>query len=97
MKFKRFVAIAVIVAAFQLLAFALPSVVEVSDVADELYLYDDVAYIFADNAVEIDIGERASVNNIRFAEIDGVQTEIIENNIKELERKILENEQLKFL
>ena len=62
--------------------FAAPAPVTVGDKAGEGFLSGDVMYLLSDNGVEIDLGNRASVTNVRYAEIDGVQTEIAENNNK---------------
>ena len=60
-------------------------VVNNSDV--DLYVYIDGQEVIipansSNKTIEIDIGERADENNVRFAEIDGVQTAIEENGNK---------------
>ena len=82
MRIKKIVLSFVMASLLQMLAFALPAPVEVTDTADETVIFEDAAYTFSENTVEIDIGARVSDENIRYAEIDGVQTVITENNNK---------------
>ena len=44
--------------------------------------YDSTAALFAESSVKLDIGERQSLSNVRYAEINGVQKEISENDNK---------------
>ena len=59
-----------------------PAPVMVGDMASEGFLSGDVMYLLSDDGVLIDIGNKASESNVRYAEIDGVQTEITENGNK---------------
>ena len=69
----------VFVFALQLLVSAVPSAVPVTD---KMELSFDNTSLFSDGSVFFDIGEKAAEENVRYAEIDGVQTEIVENNNK---------------
>ncbi len=65
----------------QIAVAALPSVVTAADTANEIVeASSDISGLFADGCVSINIGEKVNAENIRYAEIDGVQTEIAENN-----------------
>ena len=57
-----------------------PSVFDADDTVEENTGIE--AVLFEDGNVVIDIGERASQSNVRYAEINGVQTLIVENNNK---------------
>lgn len=73
-------AVALIISVLQLCVFGAPSAVEVSD--SVLETAQEYAAIFSESTVEIDIGERQALTNIRYAEINGVQTKISESNNK---------------
>ncbi len=80
MVFKKsflFSIIIVFLMAFQLIAGALPSVVTVTDTAE---MPDDVASLFNEDDIIIDIGERESASNRRYAEVCGIQMPVKENN-----------------
>lgn len=57
-----------------------PSVFDADDTVEENTGIE--AALFEDGNVVIDIGERVSQSNVRYAEINGVQTLIVENNNK---------------
>ncbi|MBE6682301.1 MAG: hypothetical protein E7600_08460 [Ruminococcaceae bacterium] len=65
-----------------LCALALPTAVTVTETAGEDYVFSEVTYALTSDGVEIEIGEKSSQTNVRFAEIDGIQTEITESNNK---------------
>ncbi|MBQ7399460.1 MAG: hypothetical protein IJW06_03230, partial [Clostridia bacterium] len=84
MNFKRIVSallgIVMLTVLLQVAAFSAPSVVGVSDSVVENAPGE--ALLFSSGYVEIDIGARQSETNVRFAEINGVQKAITENNNK---------------
>ena len=65
---------------FQVSVFSAPSVVGNNDTVSETGVGE--AFLFSENLVEIDIGEKQAESNVRFAEINGVQSAITENNNK---------------
>ena len=81
MRFKRVMSAVVLLVALSFVVVAAPSVVEVADAVNES---ETVVLLqsFGENTVTIDIGERQSETNVRYAEIDGVQRVIAENNNK---------------
>ena len=82
MIFRKVVLCAIILSiAFSCIVFAVPSVIDVADNEAE-NVFDGYLQFFGENIVTLDIGERQSESNVRYAEIDGVQKEIAENNNK---------------
>ncbi len=69
----------IFILALQLTVCAIPTAVTVTDTFD---VSCEGAALFGEESVEIDIGNRANENNVRYAEINGVQTAINENGNK---------------
>lgn len=65
-----------------LCALALPTAVTVTENADEDHIFSEATYALTSDGVEIEIGEKTSQTNVRFAEACGIQTEIAESNNK---------------
>ncbi len=70
----------VLVAVLQLFVFAAPSAVTVADTAEITQSAEDNAVLNADGYVVLNIGEKISATNVRYAEIDGKQTVINSNS-----------------
>ena len=61
--------------------FAAPVPVTVADRVNDGSLSGDVVFLLTENGVGIELGQKADASNVRFVEIDGVQTEITSDDI----------------